>query len=249
MENNMTLKNKVAVVTGGSRGIGRAVCEAFCKSGVDVAFLYAGNTEKAEETCSVLSAYGTKIKAYQCDISDFEKTSEVFKEIIADFGTVDILVNNAGITRDKLLLGMKPEDFTSVIDTNLVGAYNTVKQVYPVMTKKRAGKIINISSVSGIMGNPGQTNYSASKAGLIGFTKSLAKELASRGICCNAVAPGFVTTDMTTAFAENEAALSAIPMKRFGAPEEIANLVLFLASDMANYITGEVIRIDGGMAM
>lgn len=243
------LKNKVAVVTGGSRGIGRAICEAFCKNGADVAFLDAGSMEVAEETVAYLSGFGTKVKAYQCDISDFTKTSEVFKEIIAEFGTVDILVNNAGITRDKLLLAMKPEEFSSVIDINLVGAYNTVKQVYPVMIKKRSGKIINISSVSGIMGNAGQTNYSASKAGIIGFTKSVAKEVASRGVCCNAVAPGFVSTPMTTAFAENEALISSIPMQRFAKPEEIANLVLFLASDNANYITGEVIRIDGGLAM
>ena len=162
---------------------------------------------------------------------------------------MDILVNNAGITRDKLLLSMKPEEFTSVIDINLVGAYNTVKQVYPVMLKKRSGKIINVSSVAGVMGNPGQTNYAASKAGLIGFTKSIAKELGSRGICCNAIAPGFVRTPMTTAFADKDEFVNAIPMKRFAEPEEIANLVLFLASDMANYITGEVIRIDGGMAM
>ena len=243
------LKNKVAVVTGGSRGIGRAICEAFCKNGADVAFLDAGSMEVAEETVAYLSQFGTKVKAYQCDISDFTKTAEVFKEIIAEFGTVDILVNNAGITRDKLLLAMKPEEFSSVIDINLVGAYNTVKQVYPVMIKKRSGKIINISSVSGIMGNAGQTNYSASKAGIIGFTKSVAKEVASRGVCCNAVAPGFVSTPMTTAFAENEALISSIPMQRFAQPEEIANLVLFLSSDMANYITGEVIRIDGGLAM
>jgi len=243
------LKNKVAVVTGGSRGIGRAICEAFCKNGADVAFLDAGSMEVAEETVAYLSGFGTKVKAYQCDISDFTKTAEVFKEIIAEFGTVDILVNNAGITRDKLLLAMKPEEFSSVIDINLVGAYNTVKQVYPVMIKKRSGKIINISSVSGIMGNAGQTNYSASKAGIIGFTKSVAKEVASRGVCCNAVAPGFVSTPMTTAFAENEALISSIPMQRFAQPEEIANLVLFLASDNANYITGEVIRIDGGLAM
>ena len=249
MENNTSLINKVAVVTGGSRGIGRAVCEAFCKNGADVAFLDAGSMEVAEETVAYLAQFGTKVKAYQCDISDFEKTTEVFKEIFADFGTVDILVNNAGITRDKLLLSMKPEEFTSVIDINLVGAYNTVKQVYPVMLKKRAGKIINVSSVAGVMGNPGQTNYAASKAGLIGFTKSIAKELGSRGICCNAIAPGFVRTPMTTAFADKEEFVNAIPMKRFAEPEEIANLVLFLASDMANYITGEVIRIDGGMAM
>ena len=249
MENNTSLKNKVAVVTGGSRGIGRAVCEAFCKNGADVAFLDAGSMEVAEETAAYLAQFGTKVKAYPCDISDFDKTTEVFKEILAEFGTVDILVNNAGITRDKLLLSMKPEEFTSVIDINLVGAYNTVKQVYPVMLKKRAGKIINVSSVAGVMGNPGQTNYAASKAGLIGFTKSIAKELGSRGICCNAIAPGFVRTPMTTAFADKEEFVNAIPMKRFAEPEEIANLVLFLASDMANYITGEVIRIDGGMAM
>ncbi len=249
MENNTSLNNKVAVVTGGSRGIGRAVCEAFCKNGADVAFLDAGSMEVAEETAAYLAQFGTKVKAYSCDISDFDKTTEVFKEILADFGTVDILVNNAGITRDKLLLSMKPEEFTSVIDINLVGAYNTVKQVYPVMLKKRAGKIINVSSVAGVMGNPGQTNYAASKAGLIGFTKSIAKELGSRGICCNAIAPGFVRTPMTTAFADKEEFVNAIPMKRFAEPEEIANLVLFLASDMANYITGEVIRIDGGMAM
>ncbi len=249
MENNTSLKNKVAVVTGGSRGIGRAICEAFCKNGADVAFLDAGSMEVAEETAAYLGQFGTKVKAYGCDISDFDKTTEVFKEILAEFGTVDILVNNAGITRDKLLLSMKPEEFTSVIDINLVGAYNTVKQVYPVMLKKRAGKIINVSSVAGVMGNPGQTNYAASKAGLIGFTKSIAKELGSRGICCNAIAPGFVRTPMTTAFADKEEFVNAIPMKRFAEPEEIANLVLFLASDMANYITGEVIRIDGGMAM
>ncbi len=243
------LKNKVAVVTGGSRGIGRAICEVFAKNGAAVAFLNTGNTDAAKETEAYLSGFGTRVKAYPCDISDFTKTTEVFKEILAEFGTVDILVNNAGITRDKLLLAMKPEEFSSVIDTNLVGAYNTVKQVYPIMIKKRSGKIINISSISGIMGNAGQTNYSASKAGLIGFTKSVAKEVASRGICCNAVAPGFVNTSMTTAFAENEALLSSIPLQRFAQPEEIANLVLFLASDMANYITGEVIRIDGGLAM
>lgn len=243
------LKNKTAVVTGGSRGIGRAICSAFCKNGADVAFLDVGTAEQTAETVSELSSFGTKVKAYQCNITDYAETEAIFREIIAEFGTIDILVNNAGITRDKLLLGMKPEEFTAVIDTNLVGAYNTVKQVYPVMMKKRSGKIINISSVSGIMGNAGQTNYSASKAGLIGFTKSLAKELAARGVCCNAVAPGFVATNMTTAFAENEALLSSIPLKRFAKPEEIAALVLFLSSDNANYITGEVIRIDGGLAM
>lgn len=243
------LKNKTAVVTGGARGIGRAVCLALAENGADVAFLYAGNNAAAKETEESLSALGVKAKAYKCDVSDFEAVAAVFKDIIEAFGTVDILVNNAGITKDKLMLSMKPEEFGAVIDTNLTGAYNTIKQVYQVMMRKKSGKIINVSSVSGLMGNAGQTNYSSSKAGLIGLTKSVAKELASRGICCNAVAPGFVDTDMTAAFKDNKELCSAIPMKRFAAPEEIAQLVLFLASDNSNYITGEVIRIDGGLAM
>ena len=243
------LKGKVAVVTGGSRGIGRAVCTALAENGADVAILYAGNAEKARETEAAVSALGVRGKAYQCDVADYGQTAAVFKEILADFGTVDILVNNAGVTKDKLVLSMSPEDFQSVVSVNLAGAFNAIKQVYPVMMRKRAGKIINISSVAGLMGNAGQANYASSKAGLVGLTKSVARELAPRGICCNAVAPGFVTTDMTTAFQENEKILGTIPLKRFAAPEEVAELVLFLASDKANYITGEVIRIDGGMAM
>ena len=243
------LKNKTAVVTGGARGIGRAICHTLAENGADVAFLYAGNDAAAKETEESLSALGVKAKAYKCDVSDFEAVAAVFKDILEAFSTVDILVNNAGITKDKLMLSMKPEEFGTVIDTNLTGAYNTIKQVYQVMMRKKSGKIINVSSVSGLMGNAGQTNYSSSKAGLIGLTKSVAKELASRGICCNAVAPGFVDTDMTAAFKDNKALCSAIPMKRFAAPEEIAQLVLFLASDNSNYITGEVIRIDGGLAM
>lgn len=243
------LKNKTAVVTGGARGIGRAVCHTLAENGADVAFLYAGNDAAAKEAEESLSALGVKAKAYKCDVSDFEAVAAVFKDILEAFGTVDILVNNAGITKDKLMLSMKPEEFGAVIDTNLTGAYNTIKQVYQVMMRKKSGKIINVSSVSGLMGNAGQTNYSSSKAGLIGLTKSVAKELASRGICCNAVAPGFVDTDMTAAFKDNKELCSAIPMKRFAAPEEIAQLVLFLASDNSNYITGEVIRIDGGLAM
>ncbi len=243
------LKNKVAVVTGGARGIGKAICRTFAENDADVAFLYAGNDTAAKETEAELSALGIKAKAYKCNVADFEAVSAVFKDIIEEFSTVDILVNNAGITKDKLMLSMKPEEFEAVIDTNLTGAYNTIKQVYQVMMRKKSGKIINVSSVSGLMGNAGQTNYSSSKAGLIGLTKSVAKELASRGICCNAVAPGFVDTDMTTAFKDNKELRDAIPMKRFAAPEEIAQLVLFLASDNSNYITGEVIRIDGGLAM
>lgn len=240
------LTDKVAVVTGGSRGIGRAVCLELAQAGVKVAFLYAGNEQTAQQT---LAELGPQAKAYCCDVADADAVAEVFGQILQDFGTVDILVNNAGVTRDKLVLGMKEEDFSRVLDVNLKGAYHMIRQVYPVMMKKRSGKIINISSVSGLMGNAGQANYAASKAGLIGLTKSVAKELASRGVCCNAVAPGFVQTDMTTAFTENQKIVDAIPAKRFAKPEEVAHLVSFLASEKADYITGEVIRIDGGLAM
>ncbi|MGN0173119.1 MAG: 3-oxoacyl-[acyl-carrier-protein] reductase [Acutalibacteraceae bacterium] len=242
-------KDKVAVVTGGSRGIGRAVSLKFAQGGASVAVIFAGNEEAANETVSEIEALGAKAKAYKCDVADFENTTEVFKQIINDFGTIDILVNNAGITKDKIMLSMKPDDFNKVISANLTGAFNTIKQVYPVMMRKKSGKIINMSSVSGLMGNAGQTNYSSSKAGLVGLTKSVAKELAGRGICCNAVAPGFVATDMTTSFQDNEEVINSIPLKRFAAAEEVAELVAFLASDKANYITGEVIRIDGGLAM
>lgn len=243
------LKNKIAVVTGGARGIGKAICLKLAENGADIAFIDAGSDEVAEETLSELRALNVKAAAYKCDISDYDATAAVFAEIIKEFGTVDILVNNAGITRDKLLLSMKPEEFGSVIDVNLRGVYNTVKQVYSVMMRKKSGKIVNVSSVSGIMGNAGQANYSSSKAGIIGFTKSVAKELASRGINCNAIAPGFVATSMTTAFSDNDAVINSIPMKRFAQPEEIAELVLFLSSSRSDYITGEVIRIDGGLAM
>jgi 3-oxoacyl-[acyl-carrier protein] reductase len=243
------LKGKIALITGAAQGIGKGIALEYAKQGATVAFTVRKIDERSESLVNEIAAMGGTAKAYPADAANFSSAAEVIAEVMKDFGRIDILVNNAGITRDKLLLSMKPEEFTSVIDINLVGAYNTVKQVYPVMLKKRAGKIINISSVAGVMGNPGQTNYAASKAGLIGFTKSIAKELGSRGICCNAIAPGFVKTPMTTAFADKEEFLNAIPMKRFAEPEEIANLVLFLSSDMANYITGEVIRIDGGMAM
>lgn len=243
------LKGKVAVVTGGSRGIGKAICKLYAENGADIALLYAGNEAKAQETVNELLQYGVKASSYKCNVADFEETKETFSKIVEDFGTVDILVNNAGQTKDMLMLKMDDAAFGDIIDINLKGVFNTTKQVYRIFTKKKSGKIINLSSVSGIMGNPGQANYSASKAGVIGFTKSVAKELASRGITCNAIAPGFVATDMTTAFAENEKLIDTIPMKRFAQPEEVAQLALFLASDNANYITGEVIRIDGGLAM
>lgn len=243
------LKGKTAIVTGGSRGIGAAICKRFAEQGANIELLYAGNTQKAEETKAALQEMGVKAEAYQCNVADAEQVAAVCKQIIKDFGGADILVNNAGITKDKLVPMMKVPDFDSVVDTNLKGAFYMIKQLYPVFMKQKSGKIINISSVSGLMGNPGQTNYSASKAGLIGLTKSVAKELASRNVNCNAIAPGFVATDMTENLSENNALVDHIPMKRFAQPEDIANLALFLASDQSDYITGEVIRIDGGLAM
>lgn len=242
------LKGKTAVVTGGSRGIGKAICLKFAENGADIAFLYAGNTVKAEETQKELEALGVKAKAYQCNVADVEAVAAVVKEIVKEFGGIQILVNNAGITKDKLVPMMKAADFDAVIDTNLKGVFYMIKGVYPLFLKQKGGKIINISSVSGLTGNPGQANYSASKAGVVGLTKSVAKELASRGICCNAIAPGFIATEMTEAL-ENDALKEAIPMKRFGEAEEVAKLALFLASEQSDYITGEVIRIDGGLAM
>ena len=236
------LKGKTAVVTGGSRGIGKAICLKFAENGADIAFLYAGNTVKAEETVKELEGLGVKAKAYQCNVADADAVAAVIKEIVKDFGGIQILVNNAGITKDKLVPMMKAADFDAVIDTNLKGAFYMTKGVYPLFLKQKGGKIINISSVSGLTGNPGQA-----KAGVIGLTKSVAKELASRGVCCNAIAPGFIATEMTQAL-ENDTLKDAIPMKRFGEAEEVAKLALFLASEHSDYITGEVIRIDGGLA-
>lgn len=241
------LKGKTAVVTGGSRGIGRAICLKFAENGADIAFLYAGNRGKAEETLKELEALGVKARAYQCNVADADAVAATVKEITKEFGGIHILVNNAGITKDKLVPMMKVADFDAVIDTNLKGVFYMTKGVYPLFLKQKSGKIINISSVSGLMGNPGQANYSASKAGVIGLTKSVAKELASRGVCCNAIAPGFIATEMTEDLTNNTL-MEAIPMKRFGEAEEVAKLALFLASEHSDYITGEVIRIDGGLA-
>ena len=243
------LKGQTAIVTGGSRGIGAAVCEALAQNGADIALLYAGNKERAQQTVEKLLTYGVRAQAFCCDVANYEQTAQTVQQIRETFGRVDILVNNAGITRDKLVMAMKPADFDAVLQTNLTGAFHMIKQVYPIFARQKSGKIVNISSVSGLMGNAGQANYAASKAGLVGLTKSVAKELASRGICCNAVAPGFIQTDMTEKFVDNEALLQQIPQKRMGRPEEVAALVLFLASPQADYITGEVIRIDGGLAM
>ncbi len=245
------LQNKTAIITGGSRGIGRAIAEEFARFGANVAVVYAGNREAALETCVRLGEYGVQAREYQCDVSDFCETEELVRRVIEDFGSVDILVNNAGIVKDGLILSMKEEDFDRVISTNLKGAFHMTKHLFSHFMKKRAGRIVNIASVVGLTGNAGQANYAAAKAGLIGFTKSTARELAGRGVTCNAIAPGFIETDMTAALSDKvkEKILGGIPMKRPGRPEDVARLAAFLASDSAAYITGEVIRVDGGMCI
>lgn len=243
------LKNKTAIVTGGSRGIGKAVAIALALEGVDVAILYSGNEEAANRVCEDIREIGRTACAYRCNVADGEQVKGTVSSVLKDFGGVDILVNNAGITRDGLLGMMPDKDFADVLLVNLTGAFNVTKSLYGHFLKKRAGRIINISSVSGLMGNAGQSNYAASKAGLIGFTKSVAKELAGRGITCNAVAPGFIETEMTEEMAaeKREAFTSHIPLKRFGSAQEIADVVVFLAGEKASYITGEVIKVDGGL--
>lgn len=247
----MLLDGKIALVTGGSRGIGRAVAIELAKEGATVAINYAGNKAAAEEVQSIITEMGGKAMIIQADVSDEKSATQMVEGVIAQLGGVDILVNNAGITRDGLFIRMKEEDWNAVINTNLTGIFNCTKVAAKYMMKKRSGRIINMSSVSGIMGNAGQTNYAAAKAGVIGFTKSLAREMASRGITVNAVAPGFIATDMTAAMPEKaqEHVLTSIPLGKMGKPEDIANAVLFLASDKASYITGQVIHVDGGMVM
>ena len=244
----MILKGKTAAVTGASRGIGRAICLAFAREGADLALLGV-STEAAEAVAEEARALGVRAHVYACNVADESEVRTAFRSLVSDFGTLDILVNNAGVTRDKLMMMMKPEDFDAVLSVNLRGTFLASREAYPILAKKRSGRIISIASVAGIMGNAGQTNYAASKAGVIGLTKSMARELAPRGVTCNAIAPGFVETDMTAAFQGKEEALAAVPMRRFARPEEVAALAVFLASDAAGYITGEVIRIDGGMAM
>lgn len=244
------LKDKMAIVTGASRGIGRAIALELAKCGANVAVIYAGNEAAANDTVECARKLGVNANAYRCDVSDFNAVKQTVSAIQKEMGVADILVNNAGITRDKLIFSMKEEDYDAVLDTNLKGAFNFIKHCYPGFIKKKSGRIINIASVAGIMGNPGQANYSASKAGVIGLTKAAAKELAPRGICCNAVAPGYIATDMTSGLPINEEDIKAsIPLGCVGQPEDVAKLVAFLCSDGAKYITGEVIRIDGGLAM
>ena len=245
------LKGNVAVVTGGSRGIGRAIALRLAKEGADVAVLYAGNEAAAAETVAEIETLGQRAKAYRCDVADYDGTKQTVEEILSDFRAVDILVNNAGITRDGLILQLDEAKFSAVLDTNLKGAFYMIKHLYAPMMRRRKGRIINISSVVGLTGNAGQANYASAKAGLIGLTKSVAKELAGRNITCNAVAPGFIATDMTDAMPEKakQAVLSSIPMKRTGLPEDIAAAVAFLAGEDAGYITGTVLKVDGGLCM
>lgn len=247
----MLLEGKTALVTGASRGIGRAVAVALAAAGAKVAVNYAGNDAAAEETKAAIEAAGGTAILLKADIADCEAVDKMVAETIEAFGQIDILVNNAGITRDGLLMRMKNEDFDAVINTNLKGVYYTTKAVTKYMMKKRYGRIINMASVVGLTGNAGQANYAAAKAGVIGFSKTVAKELASRGITCNMVAPGLIATDMTKDLPEKakEAMMTSIPLGRAGQPEDVAQAVLFLASDNASYITGQVINVDGGMVM
>lgn len=247
----MLLENKIAVVTGAGRGIGRGIALALAREGAMVVVNYNGSKERAEEVVRTIEEAGGKAAAIQCNISDFEAAKEFFANVVKEYGKIDILVNNAGITKDNLMMKMSEEEFQSVIQTNLAGTFHGVKFVTRPMMKQRQGRIINIASVSGVIGNMGQANYSASKAGVIGLTKAAAKELASRNITVNAVAPGFVATEMTDVLLDSvkEAAVATIPLGRFGEVEDIAETVVFLASDKAKYITGQVICVDGGIAI
>lgn len=247
----MKLENKTAIVTGGSRGIGRAICIALAKEGANIVTCYAKGAVAAEETVAMCKEYGVQAVSIQADVAVKEDVENLFAEALKITGTVEILVNNAGITRDGLVMRMSDDDFNQVIDTNLRGAFYCMRAASKLMMKKRYGRIVTISSVVGVMGNAGQVNYAASKAGVIGMTKSLAKELGSRNVTANAVAPGFITTDMTDALPEavKEQMAKEIPLARMGQPEDVANAVAFLVSDQASYITGQVLHVDGGMAM
>ena len=247
----MDFTNKTAVVTGGSRGIGLAIATNLAQGGANFAILYVGDESEGIKAKEELSQYGTKVEQYFCDVSDFEASQKVVEQVIEEFGGIDFLINNAGITRDKLILNMDEKDFDAVIGVNLKGTFNMIKHTYKHFMKKRFGRIVSTSSIVGLNGNAGQANYSASKAGIIGLTKSVAKELAGRGVTANAVAPGYIGTDMTNVRSDKvqDAMKAQIPAKRIGTPEDVANVVAFLCSDEASYVTGEVIRVDGGLAM
>ena len=243
------LEGKTAIITGGSRGIGKGIVEIFAQHGANVAFTYSSSAEASNKLVEEISKTGVNAKAYKSDASSYEEAQILAEEVLKDFGSIDILINNAGITKDNLLMRMSEEDFDSVVNVNLKSVFNMTKAVQRTMLKQRKGSIINMSSVVGVKGNAGQANYAASKAGILGFTKSVALELGSRNIRCNAIAPGFIETEMTEKLddATVQAWRNAIPLKRGGTPEDIANVCVFLASDLSAYITGQVLNVDGGM--
>lgn len=244
------LNEKIALITGASRGIGAQIARSFAAEGASVIINYNGSEERAKSLADEIAAAGGKAEVYQCNVADYAACGQMIEDIVKTYGRIDILVNNAGITRDGLLMRMPEEDFDAVIDTNLKGAFCTIRHMSRYFLKQKSGKIINISSVSGVLGNAGQANYSASKAGVIGLTKSVARELASRGIHVNAIAPGFIATDMTDAMTEQakEKLTQSIPLKRIGSPQDVADLAVFLASSKSDYITGQVFAVDGGMS-
>jgi len=243
------LQDKIALITGGSRGIGEAIAKRYAEQGASVAFTYRSSEERAKKIEAELQAMGVKAKGYKSDASSYEQAEALVKEVLEEFGQVDILINNAGITRDNLMLRMSEEQWDQVMETNLKSVFNLTKQIIRPMMKNRSGSIINMSSVVGVFGNAGQANYAASKAGIIGFSKSIAKEIGSRGIRCNSVAPGFIETDMTDELNEKtkEAFLASIPMKRLGDPNEVADVCVFLGSDMSKYVSGQTISVCGAL--
>ena len=243
------LENKVALITGGGRGIGRSICESFAENGCNVAFTYNSSKEAAENLVEELKKYDVKVKSYKSDASDHDKSVELIENVISDFERIDVLVNNAGITKDNLLMRMSPSDFKDVVNVNLGSVFNLTKSSIKIFLKQKEGSIINISSIVGVKGNAGQSNYAASKAGIIGFSKSIALELGSRNIRCNVVAPGFIETDMTDSLSDDllEKWKESIPLKRSGKPNDVGNACVFLASDLSSYITGQVLQVDGGL--
>ena len=243
------LKGKVALITGGGRGIGRSICESFAQNGCNIAFTYNSSKEAAENLVNELNKYDVKVKAYKSDASDHDKSVELIDNLISDFDKIDVLVNNAGITKDNLLMRMSPSDFKDVVNVNLGSVFNLTKSSIKIFLKQKEGSIINISSIVGVKGNAGQSNYAASKAGIIGFSKSIALELGSRNIRCNVVAPGFIETDMTDSLSDDvlEKWKESIPLKRSGKPNDVGNACVFLASDLSSYITGQVLQVDGGL--